>query len=176
MSRKIGLGFTNIATGNKSFNNPIGGIGARSKRLRNAINLRSSNCCSDNNNNSQCDSPYISVYLAKRQGCVLKGQILCIKNNEGLILEDDFCVELGGFILFCDIENPNGNVPNLDRSLKKSIDNDKFAALYLAPGKVLKVMGEIAMGYISSDETNNKDIYGIYNRGTIEISETGSIA
>lgn len=40
MPRVIGMAFTNIARGDKRFNNAIGGIGARSRAVRRTIQRR----------------------------------------------------------------------------------------------------------------------------------------
>ena len=51
MSNKVSsMAFTNSAKGNKSNNNSIGGVGARSRRLRNVIINRSTKCCPRNSN------------------------------------------------------------------------------------------------------------------------------
>jgi len=43
--RVIGLGFTNMKKGEKWNNNAIGGVGARNRAVRKAIQQRTSECC-----------------------------------------------------------------------------------------------------------------------------------
>ena len=171
MSRRvIGMAFTNQARGDKSNNNAIGGIGARGTAVRNAIISRSTNCCNRSFGSSGNEN-FITLAQALQQGGVFSGQILFLDNNRGLVLINDFIVQNGGFIILADIENPQGNVPSNSRS----IDVNKFAGVFVPQGKKLVVHGEIVLGNISSNAANNKDVYGVYNKGTIEISETGSI-
>ena len=171
MSRRvIGMAFTNQARGDKSNNNAIGGIGARGTAVRNAIISRSTNCCNRSFGSSGNEN-FITLAQALQQGGVNSGQILFLCNNQELVLSNNFTIQNGGFVIFCDIENPQGNVPSNSRS----IDVNKFAGVFVPQGKKLVVHGEIVLGNISSNAANNKDVYGVYNKGTIEISETGSI-
>ena len=163
------MGFTNIARCDKSNNNAIGGIGARGRAIRNSIITRSTSCC--RSCVSTCDKNFITLGQALQQGGVNSGQILFLNYNKGLVLRDNFTVHNGGFVIFADIINPEGNVPNNSRG----IDVNKFAGVFVADNKTLIVHGEIILGNISSNTNNNKDIYGVYNKGTIEISNTGSI-
>lgn len=86
MSRRvIGLGFTNQATGDKSNNNAIGGIGARTRAVRNAIITRSTNCC-DLSSGSDRNENFITLEQTERQDGVTRNQCLFLDNNEELVL------------------------------------------------------------------------------------------
>lgn len=115
-------------------------------------------------NSVTLSSGSITLTQALNQNGVNSGETLLITNNQGLVLTRDFTVEDGGNIIFSNIENPAEN-----------IEGDKFAGLYVSQNITLIVHGEIILGDITSDANNNRDVYGVYNQGIIEISSTGSI-
>ena len=137
--RIIGLGFTNQSKCEKWNNNAIGGIGARGRRIRNAIISRTGYCncschCNDNNNNdndncdiiADCNENFITLEQAKSQGGGRNDEILFLCSNRNLILTNDFVIESGAYVIFGDIENPQGNLPDGFGS----IDRAKFAGVF----------------------------------------------
>ena len=86
MSRRvIGLGFANQARGDKSNNNAIGGIGARTRSVRNSIITRSTNCC-DLSSDSDRNEIFISLEQTASQDGVTRNRGSFLNDNEELVL------------------------------------------------------------------------------------------
>ncbi len=86
MSRRvIGVGFANQARDNKSNNNAIGGIGARTRAVRNAIITRSTKCC-DLFSDSDPNENVITLEQSERQDEVTINESLFLDNNKEIVL------------------------------------------------------------------------------------------